>query len=297
MMKISTAPLLCFAALALVAAGCNKSRKESPESHISNPEKSDAGGHGAAAAPAPENGKKPSGKEVVAAVAGTKMDEPEGVDEPVESAPAEKKSPPTLPDMSGLGGMDPDQFPDGMEGLDQIVALWTQYGEDAKKKVDKQAEAHAGKEPVKIKPLQKCLPAKIKGWKKAGKAVETQQQHMGVMLPMVSITFGHEEAAATLTIVDTLESAEIRVGFEMGVSLTRNLKTSRQKYVEEQGEPGYIIVHSSQPGTDKKTTSKGALLVADRFLVVVTIVEMADFDEAQKFLSRVNIDSLKKLDR
>ena len=272
---IYSAPLLLVAAFTL-AAGCNKSRKESPESHSNKPGKSDAGGSGAAAEPAPAKEHKPT--------AG-------------ETAPAVKKSPPSLPDMSGLGGMNPDQFPDGIDGLDQIVALWTQYGEDAKKKVDKQTEAHAGKEPAATKALKKCLPSKIKGWKKAGKAAGTQQQHRGVTLPMVSITFVHEEATATLTIVDTLKSPEIRVGFEMGVFLAANMETSRQKHVEVEGEPGYLIVHSPPPGTDKKTTSKGALLAAERFLVVVTIEEMADFDEAQNLLSSVNIDSLRKLDR
>ncbi|MFH1434622.1 MAG: hypothetical protein ABIJ56_02785 [Pseudomonadota bacterium] len=285
----------------IIAPGCNKSSKGSPESHVGKPQKSDGAAGGAAVEPAPANDGKPAGKGAVIATGGAGKDEPEGIDEgsveTAETAPAEKKSPPMLPDMSGLGGMDPDQFPEGIEGLDQIVAAWTQYGEDARAKVDKQTEAHDGKEPAETKLLKKCLPSKIKGWKKEGDASETQQQHRGAMLPMASITFGRGEATATLTIVDTLMSAEIRVGFEMGVSLVTNMKTSRQKYVEEQGEPGYIIIHSSQPGTDKKTTSKGALLVAERFLVVVTIEEMADFDEARIFLSLVNIDSLKKLDR
>jgi hypothetical protein len=260
-------PLLCLC--------CNKSRKESSEKTISKPAKTTV---------VKEQKETP------------REEEPDRMHEETWAA-AEEESAPALPDMSGITGIDPDLLPDGEAGLDAIVQLWTTVGQEAKEKVDKQNEAQTGKKISTKKELAKTLPKTIEGWSTSGKASMTDHLNKGVTLPMVSRVFKlNGDVSATLTVMDTLKSSEIRVGYEVGLALTKNVKSPRQKLVSIQEHEGYILVHASLPEMGKKASSKGALLVADRFLVVLTVENLADFDEAYKIMSSVHIKKLKELD-
>jgi hypothetical protein len=202
----------------------------------------------------------------------------------------------TLPDLSGLAGMDPDAFPGGEEGLDAIVEAYTTVGEKAKEKAESQSKALEGKDLIALKDLAACLPATVKGWKAYGKATSSQQKHMGVLLPMAMRVFRQGETVlASITIMDTLKTTEIRVGFEVGLAITKKTKTPRQKAVTVDGQPGYILVRQEKPEAPTEEgmdTSKGALLVDGRFLVVVTAENIADFDEIYAILSAAKIDKL-----
>ena len=99
-----------------------------------------------------------------------------------------------------------------------------------------------------------------------------------------------------VTIMDTLNTAEIRVGFEMGLAITKKAKSPRQKTVSVKGAKGYILVREAAPDKDKPATSKGALLVKDRFLVVVNADNLADFDAVHTILKSIDIKELEALD-
>lgn len=267
---------------------CSRGQKESTEMNPSN------SGLKSAQEAAQADPEKKSSKETGSSGAG----EP-APDEAMAADPSAAESPaPALPDISGFSGMDPDLFPDGEEGLNAIVELWKSVGEDAKKKVDAQTEAQAGKKLRTPKELAKCFPDSIKDWKASGKITTTRQKHRGVTLSMASGIFRQgDEISASLTIMDTLATSEIRVGFEMGLAITKKVKSPRQKLITIADEQGYILVRDAPPDSLKKSTSKGALLLADRFLIIVNIENLADFDETCKILSSIKTDKITKLDK
>ncbi len=151
--------ILAAASLALLLpAGCNKGRKDSTEKNIAKAEQSKPGKK-----PAP----LPAGEPALPPV---EKKSPEAGPAEDESGlpPDTQAGPPGLPDLSGFSGIDPDSFPEGEEGLDAIVQLWTDIGDDAKKKADMQDEILAGRTLRTTKELSKCLPDKVAGWKTAG---------------------------------------------------------------------------------------------------------------------------------
>jgi hypothetical protein len=272
----------------LSPAGCNKGRKDSAEKNIAKTEQNQPGKQ--AALPAAKGPALSTGKE--------KNPETEAIEGGSGLAPDTQAGAPDLPDLSGFSGLDPDSFPEGEEGLDAIVKLWTEMGDDAKKKADLQDKALEGRTLRTTKELSKCLPDKVAGWKTAGKVAMAEQKQMGSLLPMVSRSFSRgEDVKATLTLMDTLKTSEIRVGYEMGLSLTKTAKSPRQKLITIDGTEGYILVHQAVPQTGKASESKGALLVASRFLVVLTVDNLADFEEAFKILSGAKISKIKDLDK
>jgi hypothetical protein len=279
--------ILVAAVLALLSpAGCNKGRKDSAERNIAKVEQ---GEPEQKPAPPVKNETAPAPEEE--STTGTARDE--------GGPPSDSQGTPSdLPNLSGFSGMDPDSFPEGEEGLDAIVQLWADTGEDARKKADMQDAALAGKTLRTAKELSKCLPDKVAGWKIAGKVTMTEQKHKGSILPMASRSFNREEGVkATMTILDTLKISEIRVGYEMGLTLTKTVKSPRQKLITIEGTEGYILVHQAAAQAGKAAESKGALLVASRFLVVLTLDNLADFDETYKILSSAKISKIKDLDK
>jgi hypothetical protein len=287
--------LLFITLASLSAAGawaCNHGCKESSEKQLqtsmsnaadSADELAEEGGGSRPQAAAPETaGEEESGQAA----------EPGPLEGDEGGGPA-----PELPDMSGLSGLDPDSLPDGDEGLDAAVALWTTVGEEAKNKVDAQDEAQAGKELVDPGKLAKGLPKAVAGWKAVGKTAASHQKHRGFLLPMASRVFTQPDGVlANVTIMDTLKTAEIRVGFEMGLAITQKVKSPRQKVVTVGSLKGYVLVREASPEKGKPATSKGALLVKDRFLVVVNADNLADFDAVLAILSSINVKQLEALD-
>lgn len=291
--------ILLYLAIASVASpaasglsGCNRSRKESSEKQLK----------------ASVQETVPDGAQVVQAngikakvedqaPAGAEKTEPEDEDGLKLEEAEDKDVSPELPDLSGLSGLDPDSLPDGDEGLDAAVALWTTVGEEAKQKVEAQDSAQAGKKPVEPKDLAKGLPKAVEGWKAKGKTAMSHQKHRGFLLPMASRVFTQPGGViANVTIMDTLSTAEIRVGFEMGLAITKKAKSPRQKAVSVGGADGYILVRQAKPDSGKPATSKGALLVKDRFLVVVNADNLADFDAILDILQSIDIKKLEGLD-
>ncbi len=291
--------ILLYLAVASIASpaasglsGCNRSRKESSEKQLkaSVPETGPADAQAMKA-----KGIKPK-VEGQAQAAAEETEPGDGDGLKLEEA-EDKDYSPELPDLSGLEGMDPDSLPDGDEGLDAAVALWTTVGEEAKLKVEAQDSAQAGKEPVDPKDLAKGLPKAVEGWKAKGKTAMSHQKHRGFLLPMASKVFTQPDGVmANVTIMDTLSTAEIRVGFEMGLAITKKAKSPRQKAVTVGGADGYILVRQAKPDSGKPATSKGALLVKDRFLVVVNADNLADFDAILAILSSIEIKKLEALD-
>ncbi len=202
---------------------------------------------------------------------------------PVEASP-------TLPNLEGFSGIDPDLFPDGEKGLDAIVQASIETGDEAARTAARQEETLKGKTPLKARELSRALPDKISGWKASGKVTATEENHQGSILPLASRKFRREgNVVATMTIIDTLEISEIRVGYNMGLLLTKKFKSPRQKLITIEGVEGYITVRDEQQQKGQGAQSKGAVLIVGRFLVVVTVEGLADFEETYRLLSSAKI--------
>lgn len=206
-----------------------------------------------------------------------------------------------LPALSGFSGMDPDTFPPGVEGLDQIVSLWVKTVEKIKKEVEEEEGFAEGKTPIDPVKIMKCLPAKIAGWKPIGKADGRVIIQNESEIPMATRSFhlkGRKEIKAVITIMDTLNAPGVKVGFKMGLIITKNAPNSTQQLININQQEGYAIVRSinesSQP-SGKMFVSKGALMASKRFLIVVSIDNLNDIGEVERLISQVNIGKLIKM--
>jgi len=285
---IRLASLLALAAFAAAPWDCANGMKESTGKK--------AAGSGVAA---PESGRKEGAHEAAQGVfPPVAKAEPEAAGNPQAPAGLEATDelPPDVPGLGGLAGMDPDSFSPGAEGLDEIVALYTKMGDAAKKKADEQAQAQAGKSLRTTKEISGCLPAKIAGWKTAGKAGVSDQLLGGKTAPMAWRKFTDTGgAAAVVTIIDTLNMPDLRVGFELGRALTLQKTSARQQPVEVEGEPGYLTVRADDTDPEKGKTSKGAILVEDRFIAIASIEDEDDLALVLKVVSSVDIKKLRTL--
>lgn len=203
-----------------------------------------------------------------------------------------------LPDLSGFSGMDPDSFPPGEAGLDAIVEMLAEVGDEATDKAAKQMSQFEGKKLATPEELSKGLPEEIAGWEKIGKTELTREKQKNSVLPIASSKFWRKDGViANIAIMDTMQAGEVRVGYEMGLAIAKKVHSPRQKEVTIGNHKGFILVREKNGYSGKNAQSKGALLVSGRFLIVLTIDGLADFEEAFRFLSSskiINIEEIAK---